>query len=527
MPSTPAAADAVKKLNGFSPEKMEIFLNRLMALDARAAVPKRSFGPPMLPRGVIPRGGRNCLAMDSGASMSYNYLNAAGGEWCGLGFPGYPYLSNLVQRSEYRAPVETIADEMTREWLEFTGVDDQKKKELIDAFQEFEVREVVRNAIEQDGTFGCAYIGANIKGQDTDKKRRLPLVVDDNGATLAKGSLLGFKTVEPVWVTPFSYNSNNPMAPDFYKPSAYYVLGKETHASRLLTLISRPVPDILKPSYNFGGISTSQLIEPYVNRWLKAVDSVNRLIANFSIIILKTNVLSSLEDEEQEGLLKRMALFTRMRDNQGLFVADKNGEEMENINVSLASLDKLQAQAQEHMAAPTHIPLVKLTGITPAGLNANSDGEIKVFYDFIGAQQENVLTPRVRTIFKLVQLHLWGKVDPKAGFKWVPLDSPTDKEMSEMRKADGDRDTAYVGAGVVSPDEVRDRLRSDPNSGYTSLEGEAPTPPDIEGKEVDAALGEKGKQKDHQRGKETREHEGAIERRNAKATPKAKTSKKK
>lgn len=508
---------------------LEIFLNRLMSFDARGNAPRRPFGPPELPKGVIPKGARNCLALDSGAGLSYNYLNAMGGEWCGLGFPGYPYLSNLVQRSEYRAPVETIADEMTREWLEFTGLDDVKKKELEEAFTEFQVRECVREAIEQDNTFGCSQIGINIRGQDTDKRRQQPLIVDDKGATIAKGSLLGFKTVEPVWVTPMAYNSNNPMAPDFYKPSVFYVMGRPTHATRLLRMISRPVPDILKPSYNFGGISTSQLIEPYVTRWLKTVDSVNRLISNFSIIMLKTNLLSSIADDDEEGqagLLKRMAIFTRMRDNQGLFAVDKDGEEMEAINVSLASLDKLQAQAQEHMAAPTHIPLVKLTGITPAGLNANSDGEIKVFYDFIGAQQENVATPVVRTMFKLIQLHLWGKVDPKAGFKWVPLDSPTDKEMSEMRKADGDRDTAYVGAGIVSPDEVRNRLRSDPNSGYTGLEGEAPMAPDLLENEQTHKLGEKGKEADAKRGersanaqarrdKASREHEAALERRTA------------
>ena len=35
-------------------------------------------------------------------------------------------------------------------------------------------------------------------------------------------------------------------------------------------------------------------------------------------------------------------------------------------------------------------PLVKFTGITPNGLNASSDGEIRVFYDDIHAEQEAV-----------------------------------------------------------------------------------------------------------------------------------------
>jgi hypothetical protein len=99
-------------------------------------------------------------------------------------------------------------------------------------------------------------------------------------ATFPQGQLLGFKPIEPIWTTPYMYNSNGPHgAGRSTSRPAWYVLGKQTHASRLLTFVSRPVPNILKPSYNFSGMSLSQLIEPYVIRWLKTVDSVNRLLS--------------------------------------------------------------------------------------------------------------------------------------------------------------------------------------------------------------------------------------------------------
>jgi hypothetical protein len=99
--------------------------------------------------------------------------------------------------------------------------------------------------------FGHGQIFIKIKGQESDEARKLPLVIDP--ATIKKGSLLGFAVVEPLWTTPYAYNSNDPTAPDFYKPRAWFVLGKQTHADRLLSFISRPVPDMLKPAYNFGG----------------------------------------------------------------------------------------------------------------------------------------------------------------------------------------------------------------------------------------------------------------------------------
>ena len=36
----------------------------------------------------------------------------------------------------------------------------------------------------------------------------------------------------------------------------------------------------------------------------------------------------------------------------------------------------------------------------------------------------------------------------------------------------------YLQAGVVDPDEVREKLQRDPNSGYDNLTGPAPEPPE-------------------------------------------------
>lgn len=57
------------------------------------------------------------------------------------------------------------------------------------------------------------------------------------------------------------YNADNPLSDDFYRPSEWYVMGKTVHASRMIDLISRPVPDMLKPAYNFGGLSLVQIAE--------------------------------------------------------------------------------------------------------------------------------------------------------------------------------------------------------------------------------------------------------------------------
>ncbi len=486
----------------------------LLAMGQANEAPKRPHKAPELPPGVIPAGARNALATDS-AMGNYGYLN--GGQWCGLGFPGYQFLADLAQRSEYRAPAETIANEMTRKWIRFQGGDEKRRDELEQAFKDFAVREVCRLAILHDGFFGRGQVYIEIKGQQSPIGRQRPLNVDKGG--IAKGSLIGFKNIEPVWTTPLSYNSNDPTQADFYRPDVWYVMGRQTHADRLLTFIGRPLPDILKPGYNFSGLSLSQLVEPYVQRWLKTVDSINRLLSRFSFTYLSTNLAATLQqpDGGASSLNERARIFTTYCDMRGLGLIDKETEEFGQLNTPLSGLSELQAQAQEHMAAPTHIPLVFLTGITPGGLNASSEGEIKVFYNYLNGEQQNLIDPNLRVMLKLIQLHLWGEIDEEIGYEWVPLDSPTDKELAEMRKADGDRDVAYVAAGITSALEARERLRNDPNSGYTFIEpGDVPAPP----LEEEAALGEAGKQLDDERGQANAEAEHGRALELAKAKPK-------
>ena len=264
------------------------------------------------------------------------------------------------------------------------------------------------------------------------------------------------------------------------------LLGVQTDFTRLITFISHEVPDLIKPSYNFGGISLSQLIEPYVNRWLHTVSSVNRLISNFSIIVLKTRMDAILQSGRSSGpedlaqFDKRIEVFVTNRDNQGIFMTDKELEELDQVAVPLSGLSELQAQAQEHMAFPTKIPLVKYFGISPSGLNASSEGELDVFDDHIHALQESFYRRHLRSVLNLIQLNKWGAIDEDITFEFVPLKELDGEAAARVRKSASDAGIAYINAGVIAPEEERERLQQDTDSGYVNLSDELPEPPGLE-----------------------------------------------
>lgn len=550
---TEADAPAASKALGVSPNMLRLSESERIALYGTANLVARSVAMPTLPplvRGSFVYNEKDDpgllgapLAMDDAQNAPmWAYMNQNN---CGLGFQGYPYLAELAQRSEYRAPVETIAAEATREWIDITvrgkaskkkrdeeesaavandedadgnGTDDALEDRIEDieqALEQFNVRDIFRRISEQDGFFGRSqlYLDIDAGKGDRDERDQLPLIVDPK--TIKKGSLRGLQAVEPIWTSPYNYNSTDPTLPSFYKPNAWFVMGRRVHASRLLTFVSREVPDMLKPAYNFGGISMTQLMEPFVFQWLRTRNSVSDLINSFSIIVLKTDMAAVLAADPgaSAGFFDRLKLFTQTRANQGIQAIDMKREELEQLAVPLSGLDKLQAQAQEHMAAPSHIPLVKLTGITPSGLNASSEGEIKVWYDWIRSYQIAFFSKHLKHVLDVIQLHLFGDIDDSIGFEFRPLSSPTVKELAEIRKANAEAGATLIDKGVIAPEEERERVSSDPESGYNNLTGPAPTPPTMVEAEHGAAIGEEGKEADAQRAAVTAEedHKRALE----------------
>ena len=402
----------------------------------------------------------------------------------GTTFLGYAALSVLAQRAEYRVISEEIASEMTREWIELKSVGDEDKsdriKELDAELQRLGAQDAFRKAALSDGFFGRGHI--YLDTGDTDDRDELKTSIGDGWNLLSRAKiglkgkngretdkkLRALRSVEPVWCYPTQYDSNDPLKADWYTPTTWHVMGKEVHVSRLLTLIGREVPDLLKPAYSFGGLSMSQMAKPYVDNWLRTRQAVSDVVNNFSCRILETpGVAASLTAGGQE-IFHRAEIFNQLATNTGIMLLGTD-EKFSNVTTPLGGLEQLQAQSQEHMAAVSRIPLVKLLGIQPAGLNASSEGEIRSFYDWIKAFQELLFRKPLRAVLGFAMLSLWGEVDPEITFDFKDLWQLDEAAKVSVEKTKTDIDDANIAMGSISAEEVRQRLANDKDSQYASL----------------------------------------------------------
>lgn len=465
--------------------------------------------------GVVPKGHRiqNGIAMDDAfGSQQIITANAWAAEavyngafYNGLAFMGFPYLSELAQRPEYRRLTEILATEMTRKWVQIKSKNDdqREKKDQVDQLTQYmdkvDVRGLFRKLIEIDGFFGRAHL--YIDTGDMEKPDELMTSIGNGDAqdpaTMVKygnrkdflSHECPFKAIEPVWTYPAKYNAQNPLSPDWYYPQTWFCMGKELHRTRLISLVGREVPDMLKPSYQFGGLSLSQLAKPYVDNWLRTRQAVADLIWTFSVMVLSTDLQTILAGDGQQ-LFDRAALFANLRTNQGLMLVNKESEELKNVSAPISGLEALQAQSQEHMCSVTGTPVVKLLGIQPAGLNASSAGELEAWSDWVAAFQEKFVRRPLTTVMNFCQRNLWGQVDPDITFEFLPLEEMSEAELATLRKTEADTDNSYVAGGILDVVEVRQRIANDPESPYEGLEVEdVPAPPGGMGGEEDGDMG--------------------------------------
>jgi hypothetical protein len=131
----------------------------------------------------------------------------------------------------------------------------------------------------------------------------------------------------------------------------WYVMGRMVHASRMKQLVLYSVPDMLKPSYNFGGLSLIQMMLPYVMNWESVRDDIPRIIMSFRTYVWKTDMETYLQDKSQFD--KRLDTLVYGKNNHGVLAIGKDLETLTQMNTALTGLNDLLVQQQKLLCMPS------------------------------------------------------------------------------------------------------------------------------------------------------------------------------
>ncbi|MFP3739941.1 anti-CBASS protein Acb1 family protein, partial [Burkholderia sp. SIMBA_019] len=112
-----------------------------------------------------------------------------------------------------------------------------------------------------------------------------------------------------------------------------------------------------------------------------------------------------------EALVKNVDFIRRYQSNEGLTLIDA-ADELETDTYQFSGLDSVRRQFGQQLSGALGIPLVRLFGQSPAGLNSTGESDPRTYYDNTKQQQERKLRAPVTRLYDVVVRSALGKPPP-------------------------------------------------------------------------------------------------------------------
>jgi hypothetical protein len=121
-----------------------------------------------------------------------------------------------------------------------------------------------------------------------------------------------------------------------------------------------------------------------------------------------------------EALIEQIEWMRRWQGNEGVTILDAE-DRFESLQYTFAGLDTVLIQMGQQISGALQIPLVRLFGQSPAGLNSTGESDMRMYYDGILSQQERHLRPPLEVLIRVIAKSEEVKLPENFNFDFVPL----------------------------------------------------------------------------------------------------------
>ena len=350
--------------------------------------------------------------------------------------------------------VDVVAEDMTKSWYRITSQISPESKKRI---QRLESRTRVRSKVLECLKWGRLYGGAAavivIEGQEDMLDQPI------NYDLIMPGSFKGLIILDR-WsgISPSAELVNDIGDPDFGLPK-YYTISDESfgygitvHHSRIIRMLGRPLPNIEEQAEQYWG--TSEL--EHVREELKKYDNTSYNIA--SLVYSANLKIYQMDGFEQIGtsnplamkdLYEMLSLMNWMMSSQGMQIMGQK-DQFTTHQYSFAGLSDIYEMFMLDISGAAAIPVTKLFGRSPAGMNATGESDMANYYDSIEEQQEATLRPMLERLLPIMCLSEFGAIPDDLDFEFEPVRRPSEEEKKNILTQTSSSIATLYQAGVIS-----------------------------------------------------------------------------
>lgn len=374
----------------------------------------------------------------------------------------YALLNSLYRENWLvQSLVGIIPDDMCREWFCLSEeVDPERLRRLEQVQMETGLRESVNEGLRWGRLYGGAAGLIVIRGQEGMLDRPLDL------ETVLPGSFRGLYILDR-WcgITPEAglVFRRGRMVPEYYTiNSEEGGVVARVHHSRIIRFIGRELPYLERMAEMYWAASE-------VESLYQDVVKHNNVAANMAALTFRANVdtmeVQSLDQlfsltsgDMQRRFWNTMQCQSVMQSNFGLRLVDK-GNQIHNTQYTFTGLQEVYEAMALDLCGASHIPMTKLFGRSPAGMNATGESDLTNYYDYIDTLRESKLRPILQQLLPVLAMSAWGENPEGLEISFPPLWKPKAKEMAEIveRKTTAIRDAFQ--AGLLNVDTAQMELK--------------------------------------------------------------------
>ena len=371
--------------------------------------------------------------------------------------------------------------EALRKWIEIDleGSTEGDGKQLLERLKILRAKEVFREALEFQRQYGgSAIILLAGDSESADK----PINPEALSAEDGQG-LRGLRAVSSRYLQPDTTDMvEDVMDPDFGMPKFWKLSprngGSEVriHRSRVLLWLGDYGVEREQP-WEWGRSELESFLEPWLD-YLSVSKSgvgVSHRLAEQRLFI--QGLFELLKGGEVEAARKIMQEYATARSAFRMSILDAE-DKIDDAKVSLAGWKDIADSAREQVSAASGMSQARFFGTVRQGLSDKDESGSERDDAVIAEYQEQMIRPQLERLIALLAAEQGIKEDAWT-LRFRPLREETPNQRSERRKTESEADKAYVEMRAVDSNEVRERLRDDPDAPYPLEEGplEEPEPP--------------------------------------------------
>ena len=396
--------------------------------------------------------------------------------------------------------VDAVADDMVSGGIAINSVDTPENiDKFAAALHELAVWPKLNETIKWSRLYGGAIAVLLIDGQTLNT----PL----QPRSIGKDQFKGLAVLDRWMIAPSLSEPIRTLGPDLGEPMFYDVTTDggplprgRIHHSRVIRIDGIPQPYWRKIAENGWGLS---VIEPLYDRLLafdRTTQGVAQLVYKAHLRTLKVENLRQLiaiGGKALEGLAAQIDNMRLYQINEGITLLDTK-DEFQVDSYSFTGLDEILMQFAQQLSGAMKIPLTRLFGQAPGGLNATGESDMRNYYDAIHAQQEARLRRPLTGLFDVIYRSVIGS-EPPPGFTFVfkSLWQLSDGDKATFTASNTTAITSAFDSGIISPKTALKELRaiSTTTGAFSSITDEEiesaedePAPPGEEGGDPEGGL---------------------------------------